>query len=339
MRDQALVPQSIVGATAALDRMEAELDASATYERIIRISKYARAIEFLFGEVDRVKRRSQVVIAHANHRIGEELQKQPKAPPGPPAGIGNTRLPIPATQTEMVGNKMKASRLMKLASIPRAVVKATVEALHERGKDATVTTIIKAVAGDETKRRHEQSRATAPIPDGMDLRVGDCRVVLADIADNSVPLILTDPPYGDDAEPLYNWLARWASRVLIPGGSLICYTGQSRLNRDITIFDERLRYWWLLVMPHNQSQRLPGKFVIANFKPVLWYMNRRRSRSLVPDFLNPGQKRAQLVARRRRNWSAHRASNRAGRTDSRSICRDRELGTCRDWYGAPMDRR
>ena len=88
MRDQALVPQSIVGAMAALDRMEAELDASATYERIIRISKYARAIEFLFGEVDRVKRRSQVVIAHANHRIGEELQKQPKAPPGPPAGGG-----------------------------------------------------------------------------------------------------------------------------------------------------------------------------------------------------------------------------------------------------------
>jgi predicted methyltransferase len=56
-------------------------------------------------------------------------------------------------------------------------------------------------------------------------------VVLADIPDNSVPLILTDPPYGDEAAPLYEWLALWARRVLIPGGSLICYTGQSRLDR------------------------------------------------------------------------------------------------------------
>ena len=39
-------------------------------------------------------------------------------------------------------------------------------------------------------------------------------------------------------------------------------------------------------MPHHQSQRLPGKFVIANFKPVLWYVKEfRRGRSLVPDFL------------------------------------------------------
>jgi hypothetical protein len=37
-----------------------------------------------------------------------------------------------------------------------------------------------------------------PIVDGgFDYRVGDARVVLADIADNSIPLILTDPPYKD----------------------------------------------------------------------------------------------------------------------------------------------
>jgi len=157
------------------------------------------------------------------------------------------------------------------------------------GRDAAVTVdrrMQKEIASEETKKRREESRNASPIPDGMDLRVGDSRVVLADIPDNSVPLILTDPPYGDEAEPLYRWLAQWASRVLIPGGSMICYTGQSRLNRDMAIFDERLRYWWLLIMPHDQSQRLPGKFVIANFKPVLWYVKEnRRGRTLVPDVL------------------------------------------------------
>ena len=127
-----------------------------------------------------------------------------------------------------------------------------------------------------------------PLPDGMELRIGDCRIVLADVPDNSVPLILTDPPYLEEAEPLYQWLAEFAARVLIPGGSLICYTGHWSLNRDMKIFDEHLRYWWVMAMMHHQSKRLPGKFIIADFKPVLWYVKeRRRGRSLVPDVLLP----------------------------------------------------
>jgi hypothetical protein len=99
---------------------------------------------------------------------------------------------------------------------------------------------------------------------------------------------LTDPPYPAEAEPLYRWLAEWSARVLIPGGSLICYTGHWSLDRDMKIFSEHLRFWWELVMMHHQSQRLLGKFVIANFKPVLWYVKEfRRGRTLVPDVLRP----------------------------------------------------
>jgi hypothetical protein len=73
-----------------------------------------------------------------------------------------------------------------------------------------------------------------------------------------VPLILTDPPYGNAAEPLYRWLADFATRVLIAGGSLICFTGTARLNRDMRIFDERLKYWWQLIVLHDQSARFLG---------------------------------------------------------------------------------
>jgi hypothetical protein len=146
----------------------------------------------------------------------------------------------------------------------------------------------KLAAAEETRLHREASRGAVELADGMDLRIGDARDTLADIADNSVPLILTDPPYGDEAEPLYRWLAQWAARVLIPGGSLICYTGQSRLDRDIGIFGEHLRYWWLLAMLHTQSQQLPGKFVLCEFKPVLWYVKaHRRGRTLLPDVLRP----------------------------------------------------
>lgn len=144
----------------------------------------------------------------------------------------------------------------------------------------------KEQAAAETQARREASRNAEPIPDGLDLRIGDAREALADVADRSVALVLTDPPYGDEAEPLYRWLAEWSARVLVDGGSLVCYTGQSRLDRDIGIFAGHLRYWWTLAMLHHQSQRLPGKFVTAEFKPVLWFVKgHRRGRTLVNDVL------------------------------------------------------
>jgi hypothetical protein len=100
-------------------------------------------------------------------------------------------------------------------------------------------------------------------------------------------LIITDPPYGNEAEPLYHWLAGFAARVLIPGGSLICYIGNSRLDRDIAILSSRpLKYWWMLVRRHHPSRRFPGRFTIGNFRPVVWFVKEfRRGRTLIPDVL------------------------------------------------------
>jgi DNA modification methylase len=118
------------------------------------------------------------------------------------------------------------------------------------------------------------------LPDGAKLLHGDARIVLNDIKDNSVAAIITDPPYGNAAEPLYRWLAEFAARVLIPGGSLICYTGQACLSRDIKIFEEHLTYWWLCHMRHTQPQKLFGAGVLVTFKPVLWFVKGQRRRSL-----------------------------------------------------------
>lgn len=144
----------------------------------------------------------------------------------------------------------------------------------------------KDAAAAETKAQREASRSAAVIPDGLDLRIGDAREVLDDVADESVSLVLTDPPYGDESEPLYQWLSEWSARVLVPGGSLVCYTGQSYLPRDLELLGQSLRYWWLLSMPHAQPQRMAGKFVMISFKPVLWFVKgSRRGRRMVSDVL------------------------------------------------------
>ena len=107
---------------------------------------------------------------------------------------------------------------------------------------------------------------------------------------SSVSLILTDPPYEEAADPLFAWLGDFAARVLIPGGSLVCFTGHHRLLRDAETFRAAgLRYWWLLTLMHDQYPRLPGKFVIAGFKPALWFVKaRRRDSRMVHDVLKSG---------------------------------------------------
>jgi site-specific DNA-methyltransferase (adenine-specific) len=278
-----------------LDVLRIDLDSAETFEEIRQLQNGARRLGAWFSEIQDVRRAAERTVLIGEHRIGGELNKQPRAKGargqlnGRSASGGALKSPPenkPATLTKIVGNKFYGLRLKRLAQISRGDLERAIDVIHESHHEATVVAVLKLFAGRVSRDRREASRSAAPIPDGMDYRVGDARAVLADISDNSVPLILTDPPYGNDAEPLYQWLAQWASRVLIPGGSLICYTGQSRLNRDIAIFGKQLTYWWLCVMPHGDAQRLPGRFVTAKFKPVLWYVkNHRRGRSLMPDML------------------------------------------------------
>jgi hypothetical protein len=146
----------------------------------------------------------------------------------------------------------------------------------------------KQAARQATQQRRQASRNAQPLPDGFDYRVGDFREVLADIPDNSVPLILTDPPYEIAALPLWLGLADFAKRKLIPGGSLICYFGGASVNKLYRIFDDAgLEHHFAGWLQHDKSQRLAGKFVIPQGKSILWYVKGfRRGRTLVPNMVS-----------------------------------------------------
>ena len=272
-----------------LVELREQIDSDETIAEIRVRQRRAGAIGKLYGEVEEVRREAELTVLVGEHRIGQELSEITTAAPGRPKNwsaenqFDNSR---PISLTELVGSRHYGMRLKQLGRISRAELESCIAEIHETSPhEATVRGILKMIAGAETKTRREQSRAALAL-DGLDLRIGDARIVLDDIAPNSVPLILTDPPYGNDAEPLYEWLAQWAARVLIPGGSLICFTGQSKLDRDMQILGRHLKYWWLLIMPHQQAQRIPGRFVTANFKPVLWHVKEhRRGRTLLPDVL------------------------------------------------------
>jgi 16S rRNA G966 N2-methylase RsmD len=133
---------------------------------------------------------------------------------------------------------------------------------------------------DEAKAIVGSYKARAAMPD---IRHGDFREVLKDVT--GVHLIVTDPPYGDDAVKLYGDLAAWAATALVPGGSLIAYAGQSTLPAVFAAMGEQLRYWWTLSVEHSHGgQQLPGKWVIAEWKPAVWFVRgHREGRDYVAD--------------------------------------------------------
>lgn len=102
---------------------------------------------------------------------------------------------------------------------------------------------------------------------------GDFRTLSDEIADESVDLVFTDPPYNEDAIPLYGDLARIAARILKPNGSLICYVGHYALPDVLPLMTPHLRFWWTLALEHcHQHARLPGKWIFVHWKPLLWFV-------------------------------------------------------------------
>ena len=111
------------------------------------------------------------------------------------------------------------------------------------------------------------------LPELLDLRQGDFRIMLEDVPDNSIDLIFTDPPYDADSIPLYEDLAVVAARVLKPGGSLLAYCGQYALPEILTSMSRHLRYWWLAGIKHqNNFSSLAGKKVYVCWKPLVWFV-------------------------------------------------------------------
>jgi ParB-like chromosome segregation protein Spo0J len=113
-----------------------------------------------------------------------------------------------------------------------------------------------------------------------------------EISDNSIDLILTDPPYSREYLPLYQELGKLAVRVLKPGGSLVFYVGHIILDQVIGIFKDLsltndnnssfLKYWWILSVKHSgRHTKIHPRYVFAEWKPLLWYVKGERANDLI----------------------------------------------------------
>ena len=107
----------------------------------------------------------------------------------------------------------------------------------------------------------------------MELYLGDAReLAIKHIADSSVDLIFTDPPYPKEYHYCYEWLAIEATRVLKPNGFLITYAGPYWKDKVMMTLGSQLDYFFDFVLIHKgNTSILWPKRVISGYKSLLCY--------------------------------------------------------------------
>lgn len=145
----------------------------------------------------------------------------------------------------------------------------------------------KAKMIEQENKREELEKQGCKVDDSGVI-TGDFRYSGHIIADSTVDLIFTDPPYSRESIYLYEYLAEFANRVLKPGGSCIVYFGQQMLPDIIRIMCRYLTFWWTLACIHSGPRRkLLGAGVYVRWKPLLWFVKgtTRKPKHLVDDLV------------------------------------------------------
>ena len=123
----------------------------------------------------------------------------------------------------------------------------------------------------------------------MELKRGDSINLMAALPDNSVDLILTDPPYKKESIYLYDELAREANRILKPHKMLITYVGNYFLYEVARILGNHLDYFWTFVLKHQEggAAMMWDRRIQNSFKPILAFCKDgfEQKTPIIPDMI------------------------------------------------------
>lgn len=103
------------------------------------------------------------------------------------------------------------------------------------------------------KVRQAKKASLVSSDDPIAQKVVQCEISNAKnlVKENSVDLILTDPPYIRESLTVWNELAEFAKFALKDGAILIAYSGQSHLPETIAALSSRLNYVWCCALSHK----------------------------------------------------------------------------------------
>ena len=100
------------------------------------------------------------------------------------------------------------------------------------------------------------------------IECGDFRDLSRKINDESIDIIITDPPYPYEFINLWSDLAEIASRILKPSGFVIAYTGKLYLLEVMNRLGEHLEYYWMMSYKMTQFPVVHPRRVNVTSRPV-----------------------------------------------------------------------
>lgn len=175
----------------------------------------------------------------------------------------------------------QSANWQRIATVPAERFEAHIAQTKAAGDELTTASVLRvaqADAGREAKRAREAARTAIPEQlsgESYNLITGDFRQ--QPIADNSIDVIITDPPYAltMDNIMLYQALGELAEYALKPGGSLLVMTATRHFyDFKTAIGNAMLRFQWTLcyLTPGGQSPQIFDRRINTFWKPVLWFV-------------------------------------------------------------------
>jgi 16S rRNA G966 N2-methylase RsmD len=216
-------------------------------------------------------------------------------------------------------NKPYSQRAQLIAAWPEQPFEAFIAECKRREVELTISAAREQANRYKYQARRKAERAEAErrlshlkLPERLSLLNGDFREVLsssaklseASLPEGQVDCILTDPPYEEEALPLWSELARAAVGHLKPDHFLIAYSGQAFLEEVIFRVREaaegELKWHWQFAAQNSNTLDYRDRLVRNSWKPVLvWRKKRERQAKLakawepwqhtIRDSLAPGE--------------------------------------------------
>jgi predicted methyltransferase len=193
---------------------------------------------------------------------------------------------------------VKALRGAKMADHQQAL-----EILVREQPDVQVQAVRKAkgnpknlrMALEDIYRRQRAKSLCDWIHEDVKLWVGDFADVGTQIPDETVDLVIVDPPWTEDSVRLGEPLGQFANRVLKPGGSLLMMLGQTTQLRFLDGVRKHIKddayQWWQFSYNYRGSRAnlVFNRRLATKWKPCWWVVKGHfDNESYFPDVINVG---------------------------------------------------
>lgn len=187
--------------------------------------------------------------------MGSHIASKPE-----PAIVLDSRVKVRPEQKQVIVARIEAGEKQEQVAADAGV------------SQQTISRIVTKEKKHQEQRKEVEKVAASLGTDDQGIITGDFRKAGSCVADSSVQLIFTDPPYHEEHVGLYEDLAAFAARVLAPGGLCVTYCGQSFLPRVLTGMSKHLNYVWTFAIIHTGGDLRLRKWQLRNgWKPVLCF--------------------------------------------------------------------